>query len=67
MTGWRDEERTDAAMAAISAARNRLRVTITKHRFDHTASCTRCKAKHTTTMPDEATRWAETHECGGTK
>ncbi len=63
MSAWRDEARTAAARDAINAARNRLKVTITKHRFDHTATCVRCKAKHTTTIPEEATAWAETHEC----
>lgn len=63
MNGWRDPERQAAARDAITAARNRLRVTITRHRFDHTATCVRCKAKHTTTFPDEATAWAETHQC----
>lgn len=63
MNGWRDPQRREQASAAITAARNRLKVTITKHRFDHTATCTRCKAKHTTTIPEEATQWAETHQC----
>ena len=63
MNAWRDEARTAAARDAIAAARNRLKVTITKHRFDHTATCVRSKAKHVTTIPEEATAWAETHEC----
>lgn len=63
MNGWRDPQRREQASAAITAARNRLKVTITKHRFDHTATCVRCKQKHTTTIPEEATAWAETHEC----
>ena len=63
MNGWRDPQRREAATAAITAARNRLRVTITKHRFDHTATCVRCKAKHTPTIPEEAAQWAQTHEC----
>lgn len=65
MNGWRDEQRTEVARDAIAAARNRLRVTITRHRFDHTATCVRCKAKHTTTLPAEATAWAEEHTCTG--
>jgi hypothetical protein len=63
MNAWRDEERTEAAKAAITAARRRLRVTITRHRFDHTATCARCKQRHTTTIPDDAVRWAEDHTC----
>lgn len=61
--GWRDPQRRADARDAITAARNRLKVTITKHRFDHTATCVRCKQKHTTTIPEEATQWAETHQC----
>ncbi len=63
MTGWFDEGRTERAIDAITAARRRLRVTITKHRFDLTAVCNRCRAKHATTHLDEAAKWAETHEC----
>jgi hypothetical protein len=63
MNAWRDEARTQTAIAAITAARNRLRVVVTRHRFDHVATCTRCKARHTTTHPAEAIEWAETHTC----
>lgn len=63
VNGWRDPQRREAARDAITAARNRLRVTITRHRFDHTATCVRCKAKHTTTFPEEAVQWAEQHQC----